>query len=157
MNETEMTNTLPVRYYIGDLCYVMHDAWDEVCSLVPYDNSSHEFILADGRKFFMFGTAYGDGVYEDSYGNEYSVDSGTIGAIRVDDIRDPDFSEVVDMGLGHILKLPAELQEFECSYENGVIYLGHVMIDTDPSYEEEEELDLEQGFDPYDGCYTGDC
>ena len=21
------------KYYVGDLCYVMHDEWDEVCGL----------------------------------------------------------------------------------------------------------------------------
>ena len=55
-NQTAVTPA-PVKYYIGDLCYVMHDAWDEVCGLTPFDNSEHEFELEDGRKFILFNTA----------------------------------------------------------------------------------------------------
>ncbi len=45
--------TMPAgKYYVGDLCYVMHDVWDEVCDLMfPHDNSGvyGKFKLKDGR------------------------------------------------------------------------------------------------------------
>ena len=75
-------------YYIGDLCYVMHDRWDEFCALTC---SGHcvldgEFNLKDGTRFATFTTRWGDGTYRDELGNEYPVDAGLIGCIRVDDI-----------------------------------------------------------------------
>lgn len=41
--------TMPAgRYYIGDLCYVMHDEWDEFCDHLDYPG---ERKLKDGRKY----------------------------------------------------------------------------------------------------------
>jgi hypothetical protein len=77
-------------YYIGDLCYVMDDAeWLEVCDLTIQGSRviDGEFQLKDGRRFAMYGTAYGDGTYYDQYGHSYSVDSGSIGCIRMADIK----------------------------------------------------------------------
>jgi len=134
----------PVDFFLGDLCYVLHDAWSEVCDLTPFDNSQHEFELADGRKFILFSTAFGDGVYNDQNGNPYSVDSGTIGAIRVEDIRDPEFDRVVENGLGHIHEFPAEIDGMDCSYEDGTIQIYTVKIDTSGSdYDDEGEYDVE--------------
>ena len=66
--------TMPAgRYYIGDLCYVMHDEWDEACTLFFPTNQSGrgiegEFTLKDGRRFASFTTAYGDGEYYNNQG-----------------------------------------------------------------------------------------
>ena len=51
------------KYYIGDLCYVMHPEWDEFCRITISGNEclQGEFNLADGRRFATFTTAYGDG------------------------------------------------------------------------------------------------
>ena len=68
-------STMPAgRYYVGDLCYVMHDVWDEVCDLVfPYDGRGvyGKFKLKDGREFAVYSTAYGDGTYYDGMGRKY--------------------------------------------------------------------------------------
>ena len=29
------------KYYVGDLCYVMHDEWDEVCGLFFKGRDDH--------------------------------------------------------------------------------------------------------------------
>jgi hypothetical protein len=142
MNETPMTVSTPVKYMICDLCYVMHDVWDEVCDLTPFDNSEHEFELEDGRKFILFSTAYGDGQYNDQNGLPYAVDSGTIGAIKVDDIRDPEFARIVENGLGHVHEFPAEIDGMDCYYEDGTIRIYTVAIDTGADYEE-DEVDFE--------------
>jgi hypothetical protein len=144
---TPVTAPSPVRYYVGDLCYVMHDVWNEVCDLVPYDNSEHEFELEDGRKFILFGTAYGDGSYTDLAGNSYGVDSGTIGAIKVDDIRDLEgFDSTVKNGSGHVHEFPAEICDYDCFYDEGVIGIYSVQIDTAGDYEE-EEVEYDNEFD----------
>ena len=125
----------PVRYYVGDLCYVMHDEWNEVCNMASFDNEDDaEYQLEDGRKFFLYSTAYGDGQYNDTEGLPYSVDSGTLGAIRVDDIRDPEFTRVVEEGLGHIHEFPAEINGMDCYSEGenlGILNFYVVQINTE--------------------------
>jgi hypothetical protein len=139
--------TTTVEYYVGDLCYVMHDCWEEVCDLTLSEDAEgeHEFELADGRKFILFSTAYGDGQYNDLEGNPYCVDSGTIGAIRVADIQDPDFASAIKHGLGHIHEFPAEIDGSDCCYEDGVITIYKVSIDTAGCDYEEDEYSCESG------------
>ena len=126
-------------YWVGDLCYVMHDVWPEVCNLVfpdPYTENRGAMKLADGREFVYFGTAHGDGVYQDQNGREYPVDSGGIGAIRLRDIRDTDLW--IEGGCLHEFLPGAVMQD--SYYDDGTIVIGGtVFIDTDPSYEEGDE------------------
>ena len=131
------------KYYIGDLCYVMHPEWDEVCDLffpagAPGRGIEGEFTLKDGRRFASFGTAYGDGTYRSNIGTGHSVDSGSIGCIRVEDIRDDSYSNIEE--LGAIVEFDAP---FEVSEDTGMITFGHVQIETnmDPWDEEDEEME----------------
>ena len=124
-------------YYVGDLCYVMTDKeWDEVCGITISGSVclEGEFQLKDGRRFTMYGTEWGDGVYRDQHGSEYSVDSGTIGCILLDDIKADKYDESLDR-LGSVYDFYAN---FVTSNYKGVIQFGRVMIDTDPAYEEED-------------------
>jgi hypothetical protein len=129
-------------YYVGDLCYVMHEVWDEFCDLTcPADGGviDGQFQLKDGRDFAFSGTKYGDGTYYDQYGNRYYVDAGLIGCILFEDI-DLTFAGNMTDG-GQIVHFD---QDFEVTYEDGDICFGsRVVIDTDPRYEEEEEEDYE--------------
>lgn len=123
-------------YYIGDLCYVMHEEWDEACALFFAGRTDHgcnegKFTLKDGRQFVAFNTAYGDGTYRDQYGNFYHVDAGLIGAIKVADVREdipPSGTSIVRMH-----------SDFTCYSENGKLHFGRHVIDTDPEDEYEEE------------------
>lgn len=138
-------------YYIGDLCYVMHDCWSEVCDLTFFDNSEHEFQLADGRKFILFTTAYGDGTYTDQYGNQYGVDAGVIGAIKTADIRDTGPYEE----LGTIHTFSREITKEDCFYEEGLIDIFGVRIDTgDSDYDDEGEGEGDYEEDEY-CCESG--
>lgn len=123
-------------YYIGDLCYVMHEEWDEVCEEFFKGRTDHgcnegELKLADGRRFVSFNTAYGDGTYNDQYGNYYHVDAGLIGCIKMADIR-----EKVPFSGTNVVSF---LKDFTCSSDGKRLRFGHIVIDTDPPYEEEEE------------------
>lgn len=126
--------TMPAgRYYVGDLCYVMHDVWDEACDLMfPYDGHViyGKFTLEDGRQFAIYPTAYGDGTYRDSVGNEYSVDAGVIGCILESDIRD---SEAWKTG-GNVIDFA---RDFDTGEDRGMIRFGDLTIDT-VDYEEME-------------------
>lgn len=129
----------PGNYYVGDLCYVMNDVWEEVCELIISGNRmlAGEFTLKDGRKFAMFNTAWGDGGYYDQFGREYSVDSGTIGCILAESIKS---SEENSLEGGQIIEFN---HAFTTYREDGEIVFDRIRIDTDPTYnsldDEEEE------------------
>jgi hypothetical protein len=125
----------PGKYYIGDLCYVMHSEWDEFCLLTIVGDKvlDGEFNLKDGRRFATFTTMYGDGNYFDQNGKSYDVDAGLIGCIRLDDIdlTNPENSLVG----GNIVEF---VQPFSTFTAGGEIRIGNVLIDTDPAEVEEE-------------------
>lgn len=132
--ETRRVHFPPGKYWIGDLCYVLGDRWDEVCShICRPDWNDGLFTLDGGLQASCFGTAHGDGLYEDNFGNEYGVDAGIIGCV---------LSEAVgrcrkrDRGLGHIHKFPVS---FDAFYQDGKIHFGCVVVDTDPEYDEEDD------------------
>jgi hypothetical protein len=122
-------------YWIGDLCYVMTDPeWDEVLGLIdledePWACGEGEFAFKDGRRFAMYNTKYGDGTYKDQHGFQYGVDSGSIGCIRLEDIR----GEVSADGSVVVFE-----NDFTSRNDDGLIQIGHIRIDTDPEDEEED-------------------
>jgi hypothetical protein len=61
------------------------------------------------------------------------VDSGSIGCIRVEDIRDNTYADIEQ--LGAIVEFDAP---FEVSEDHGLIHFGHVQIETAGSYETED-------------------
>jgi hypothetical protein len=125
-------------YYVGDLCYVLHDEWDEVCSLIIEGNRciDGEFNLKDGTRFAIYGTAYGDGNYFDQNGKSYDVDAGSIGCVLLDDI---DLSNQENFLAG------GNIHTFDTSFYTGTmdgkIMFHTLSIDTDPVYNEEEEYE----------------
>ena len=138
-------------YYVGDLCYVMHPQWQEVCDLMFNTGKGRdgvldgEFNLANGVRFAVHGTAYGDGVYPGSDGKDYPVDAGLIGCIAVEDVYDPEWwLEGVHT---HEFKNP-----FEIRYDNGVFrFVEHnahggvnVVLTIDTAPEEEEYSDYDE-------------
>lgn len=128
------------KYYVGDLCYVMTDTeWDEVCSLtIDYKNNKcldGEFNLKDGRRFATYGTAWGDGSYEDQYGNEYGVDAGLIGCIRVEDIHPDKQSGLDELGALFTFKTDFSTEGGRADKGrdwDGVIRIDNVRIETSP-------------------------
>ena len=122
-------------FWVGDLCYVIDDRWDEVCSHLFSKNNAKaggEFELEGGIKFAVYGTAWGDGCYEDNLGNQYGVDAGVIGCIKVEDLYKMGESPS-DLGTIHTFE-----KDFETGYDNGTIFFGDVRIETDRNFEEEE-------------------
>jgi len=122
--------TMPAgKYYIGDLCYVMHDEWSEVCENIVYNG---EFELKDGRRYAMFGTAYGDGTYYDQLGKEYGVDAGLIGCILVSDINTDNEKNRIEWGNVYDITEP-----FEPYSNGGNMHFGPVYIETDGESDED--------------------
>lgn len=127
--------TMPAGlYYIGDLCYVMHDEWDEVCDILFADSEDNiipegEFRLKDGRRFALYSTAHGDGTFKDNEGNSYSVDAGGIGCIRIEDIRQTP-ENFINGGVALTF-----LQPFETGSDGSTLTFGHISINTNPDYD----------------------
>lgn len=133
------------RYYIGDLCYVMTDKeWDEFCSLttIDYDCIHGEFNFEDGRRFATYGTKWGDGEYKSNINTNHSVDAGLIGCIRLNEINIEKLNEEDMLGVGAIVDFDKPFKTYE---NNGLIVFGHVIINTDPdeNYEEEDVYEYE--------------
>ena len=74
----------PGSYYLGDPCYSVPDGdWGELLSSCDCFQASPVGKVR-GFEVLAFGTAHGDGVYEDQRGNVYGVDSGLIGLVPVE-------------------------------------------------------------------------
>ena len=138
----------PGEYYIGDLCYVMHDKWEEFCDItINGDNVvDGEFTLKDGTRFATFTTKWGDGCYMDQEGREYSVDAGLIGCILVSDISAEEKKNIRD---GHVVTFDYPFAPYKT--ESGVIRFLDVAIDTDPADDDyEDDYDYEEDEHAYD-------
>lgn len=131
-------------YYVGDLCYVLHDSWDEVCSIIIDGHMclDGEFNMKDGRRFACYGTKWGDGGYFDQDGREYSVDAGLIGCIRIADIDEGLQEQATEEGPRFGGQLVVFEDNFDTGERDGKIRIGHIVVDTDPSYD-----DLEEAYD----------
>jgi hypothetical protein len=128
----------PGHYYVGDLCYVLNDRWDEVCKVTIWDHGVLDggFRLADGTEFVSFSTTYGDGTYEDQELRQYAVDSGGIGCVLMNDIADEPNS--IEGGQMITFEKP-----FICEKVGDIIYFGKIAIDTGDS----EEMDFDEEYD----------
>ena len=68
----------PGRYYIGDLCYALHDTLYHKVYGSEYEDGLYVSNLNPNHLFMMGGTG-GDGIFSGSDGKEYCVDAGIIG------------------------------------------------------------------------------
>lgn len=132
---------MTTAYWIGDLCYVMGDVWNEVCNLTFPASGGEvkgELRLKDGRQFTIQGTAYGDGSYDATVPFKFGVDSGTLGAVRLADITDPEAT----LRLGFVKDFPPG--QMTSSFEDGTVIFtcgGETVQIFTGDQEEEEEFE----------------
>lgn len=126
--------TMPAgTYLVGDPCYAVPDhRWMEWLEAADYETQDVLLAELDGHPTLGIGTAHGDGTYEGDDGNEYPVDAGLIGVVPVEiaDYSDDKYPR------GKIMRKVEFTKDFDCSYEDGTIVLGHIEIDTDPEEDE---------------------
>lgn len=136
------------RYYVGDLCYVMHDCWDEVCELLFAGRDDHgcnqgTFQLKDGRRFAIYNTAYGDGTYRGTDGRDYPVDSGSLGCILLSDITEEEKQYVGSGALHEFVS-----QVYTGRDEHGTVFFNNLKIVTDDMEDDEEDdWEFDSGYD----------
>ena len=73
-------------FYVGDICYALSDEiYDKVWGeKYGYRDGEYE---ANGYKFAVAGTAYGDGAFMDQCYRVYGVDAGVIGVVPLELVR----------------------------------------------------------------------
>lgn len=74
-------------FFIGDPCYVLDDVnYDGVLGAAHWVPGAYSCKALDGSEHDMAfdDTAYGDGEYEDNFGNTYGVDAGILGAVPLE-------------------------------------------------------------------------
>lgn len=127
------------NYYIGDLCYVMRDVWDEFCDITikGHECLDGEFQLKDGRRFATYSTKYGDGLYETNTGDKLSVDAGLIGCILISDITDPEATPAAIKSLGMTYDFGTDFVT-DGSKFSGTIQFGRVLVETGDYLSEED-------------------
>lgn len=128
-------------YYVGDPCYAFredrHDQWIQWLEAADYQNS-HIVLLAEvpgtGYTVLGFSTAWGDGCYEGSDGNDYPVDAGLIGLVPEGFVKI--FGNKKPFGMQKV-KFEDDFEAFidyrGGAYRSGqhhIITLGHIQIET---------------------------
>lgn len=141
--------TMPAgAYYVGDPCYAFsndnNERWMQWLKDANYDVTPYpRYLLAEveGKAVLGIGTAYGDGAYPGSDGFEYCVDAGLLGVVPV---------EVAEDSALYAMNKTTFDKPFTCSYDEGTITLGHIVIETsdesnddwDWNYDENDESDF---------------
>lgn len=150
MQDTAESKTLPAgTYIVGDPCYSFESQEDWMGLLEsgglhdkPMPRIMECEVPEKGLSFVASGTAYGDGRYEDQFGNSYPVDAGLIGVVPTTTGKtlDEDWKS-------HVIEFDSP---FTVAYEDGMIKIGHLKIETgdaedyedEDQYEDEEELEI---------------
>lgn len=119
---TTLTVT-PGRYFLGDPCYAVTRQNDWVALLESCRYFEEPVGTLNGTQVAAFGTAYGDGFYQDRDGYGYPVDAGLIGLTPVGLIDD----ETALTGLGRFVEFE---EPVSMSGDYGLIACGPYRIDT---------------------------
>ncbi len=138
-------------YYVGDPCYAIPDEdWSDFCSNIfeDYGERTREFYFEfSGEQVWCAFTKHGDGAYDDQYKRKYHVDAGLIGIVPMtlvvpepgaEAIHDPKKRAAIEVDGGHIVDFP---EEFVVGESDGVINIGQLRIDTDPTIHFEDDED----------------
>lgn len=120
-------------YVIGDPCYAVPDGdWQSLLLSCNYFESPIGYV-GDGLQktpVCAFITKWGDGFYQGSDGNRYSVDAGLIGLVPVAIVKD----------LSNHIVVKFERDTLCIADGNGTLRFGHIKIETDPMEDEEMEF-----------------
>lgn len=130
----------PGRYFIGDICYALpEDLYNQIWG--------EQYGYVDGafQLFAAHRTAYGDGCYSGSDGNEYAVDAGNIGIVNITEQQEYD-NETLSR-LGKIVTVKDSIimnSDSNCNFEFIVDGESFEIITDGSDYEEDEEEEDEE-------------
>lgn len=125
-------------YFVGDPCYAIpNDEWDDFLNQYMFNeglDGRGTVGSFKGKCVFAAYTAYGDGTYEGSDGEMYSVDSGSIGLIPIELATKYPKSELERLGSIKIFEKP-----FDAFAMSGVFFFEDLRIDTAGDEDEDFE------------------
>lgn len=139
------------KYFIGDPCYTLvhsdardEKAWSDACGTVDWNSTDCRMEYKDERLHFeAVQTAYGDGTYHDQNGNEYGVDSGSLGFARIDHLNEEKIKSLKECGLIVELEEAPKVVKIDT-----LIKIGDIQIETG-FIDEEEDDEWEEDEDDY--------
>jgi hypothetical protein len=123
------------KYFLGDPCYAIPEAYDEEAGLIPYD----AFADIKGLGRVAIFKVSGDGCYIDEEGHPHYVDSGTLGVVPIDGhspaewLRLKKLGRIVDFESARRPDMPYNdedgMEIFDCAFqamtdEQGNVFLG---------------------------------
>ena len=131
---TCLAATLPAgTYVVGDPCYSIPDEkWMDWLTNSDFTNVERDHVLVapvDGQLAVGVHTAFGDGVYRGSDGNEYGVDAGLIGLVPL--------SVAEKNSVGDDRVVVTFDKPFVCRNDGETIVLGHITIPTGDTDDDE--------------------
>jgi hypothetical protein len=147
MNKVKGSILRAGKYWIGDPCYVLDEHisfnWDEFVTEChkddPTGRKNEGVVDHQNITFAFFGTEYGDGYYSDNEGNGYGVDAGILGCIPVEKIEN---SLIENSFFGTIHEFE---EDFVCTFDDGTISFGDIIIETkidqDEEWDEDDEIE----------------
>jgi len=112
-------------YYVGDLCYLLKDDWNEICGCVQPMNDKIVFTLQSGLVIGF--VSINDYHLDSDSGRRYSSDSGSIGIVKLKDLSEElqqKAKEVEAEGLAHCIELSDFSIENCINVGPGGLYLG---------------------------------
>ena len=103
------------RYFVGDPCYFLSEenkrfAYGEYMKRRENNDINPVFLSIEGKILAMVATIVGDGGFKDQDKREYSVDSGTLGAIPFDLLEDRPNMVPDDLGKIHRFNKPFQVK-----------------------------------------------
>lgn len=141
-NQSFKAEFKPGTYFIGDPCYALRDDL--------YDKWETDNDYADGNYgYFAVGsTAYGDGLYSDSYSDRnFGVDAGVLGIVNLE-YSAPDCNIELLNKLGQVIVVEKCLI-FEYDSEAHIFYYKYddnQFIEIHTAEDDEYEEDIENGW-----------
>lgn len=110
-------------YFLCDPCYVVPD--EEWSNILDESNFLTETYAESDRGLVVgFSTFYGDGTYQDQYGNSYDVDAGMIG---LTDVR---YNPTLDMDPRCEYRKVVFSTATKCTQKDGILVFGDTEINT---------------------------
>ncbi len=137
------------KYYIGDPCYVIDDNWEGFLDVGQARKSEeNETFIFGGYECFFASTSDGDGTFKDNLGNEYDVDSGTIGIIPIELLQMTE-EYIKENKCGNVVEFD---EEFNVKSISGIFTFGHIVINTVKQWTDDKNdyWDMIDDYDDYD-------
>lgn len=127
-------------YYIGDPCYIFDKSWDRLLDEHDYFTDDNQIYNVDGHLCCIGGTAYGDGVYYDTFNRKYYVDAGMLGILPIGCLNIDNKKTVDSINKSEHMHIVEFVSDFECDISNGIFTFDNIVINTQIEDDDDDEI-----------------